>query len=77
MFYNYFLKELTEDQIAILFVIANHALAPFKMEPTYSTLKFLRPDVVLQHIDFLKTHSEQQNWHIFDDLKTKIIEYNK
>lgn len=77
MLYKQFLKECSEDQLAILFTIANNALIPMGVMPKYEHLTFLRQDVTLQHIEFLKNHALEQNRPIFDELKTKILEFNK
>jgi hypothetical protein len=77
MLYKQTLKELSEDQIAILFVIANNALMPLGVVPNYSHLTLLRQDITLQHIDFLKNHALEESIPIFDDLKAKILEFNK
>lgn len=77
MLYKQLLKELTEEQLAILFTIANNALIPIGVMPKYEHLTYLRQDITLQHIEFLKHHALEEYRPIFDDLKTKILELNK
>lgn len=77
MLYNHLLSQLTEEQIAILYIIADNALLPMNIKPNYNFLKYLRADITIQHVEFLKNHAKEEFRPIFDDLKTKISDLNK
>jgi hypothetical protein len=69
MIYSYTLNSLTEEEISILYLIANKFL-PF--EPNFTTLKTLRIPVVLKLIDVLKPQALEEKQEIFDKLKEKL-----
>jgi len=74
MIYSHTLKELTEEELSVLFFICERFLACIGLEIKYDYLKMLRLDVVLRMIDVLKAQALDDKKIIFDNLKNKLAQ---
>ena len=73
MIYQSTINSLTEDELSILYFIADRFLSPFgTVRVDY--VKMLRVDVVCKMLDVLKPQAIETNQNIFDSLKKKLLE---
>jgi len=70
MIYRSTLDTLTEDELSILFFIADRFLNPLDININF--IKMLRLNVVIPMLDVLKPQAIEQNRYIFDSLKNKL-----
>ena len=77
MFYNYFLKTLTEEEYSVLYLIAfNTIVRACNYEPGPEVVPMLRVNETLKQIDKLKKKATEDGLLILEALIKKIQEYN-
>jgi len=77
MFYNYFLKTLTEEEYSVLYLIAFNAIVrASNYEPGPEAVPMLRVNETLKQIDKLKKKATEEGSLILESLIKKIQEYN-
>lgn len=74
MIYRSTINNLTEEELSILFLIADKFLSPLNVDTTINFVKMLRVDIVCKIIDVLKSQAQEQYQNIFDTLKKKLTE---
>jgi len=76
MFYNYFIKELTEEEYALLYGYTFAVISKscnFECEPNY--VKFLKPQAALKYLERIKPKLLPEKIDVADSLIKKINEY--
>ena len=77
MFYNYFLKTLTEEEYSVLYLIAfNTIVRACNYEPGSEVVPMLRVNETLKQIDKLKKKATEDGLLVLESLIKKIQEYN-
>jgi len=71
------LKELTEDELSILFYICGHPKVLGSMvQPKIEFIKMFKRDALLKLIEIFKGHALEDKKNIFDDLSKKLSASN-
>lgn len=76
MIYNYFIKDLSEEEHALLYGYVYTVIAKscnFECTPDY--IKFLKPNAVLKYLDRIKSKLLPEKIEVADSLIKKINEY--
>jgi len=74
MIYNSFLKELSEEELSLIFLIGENAYAPLGMEVSYNLLKYLKRDNVLMELEFIKRQIHADHKEMVTGLQKKVSE---
>lgn len=74
MIYDSFLKELSEDELSLIFLIAENAYVPLSIEPSYNLLKYLKKDNLLMELELIKRQIHANHKEMVTGLQKKISE---
>ena len=67
------LKTFTEEELGILFLIAENI---FKFPVSYNSLKVIKKNVLINILEQLKPQILEENKIILENFQKKLIEYN-
>ena len=68
-----FLRELDEDEQALLFLIIAKHLSALNIEPRYEFIKFLRKDVATRELEFMKKDLLDDKKAVVENLQKKLL----
>ena len=74
MIYDHTLRSLSEDELALIFLIGENTFSSLGMEVNYNFLKFLRRDVVLFELEKIKRQIADAHKDMVTHLQKKIAE---
>jgi len=72
MILSHTLKNLTEEEISLLFLIGDILFSPLGIDFKFNYIKMFRVNIILPIIDTLKSQALEEKYNIFDSLKEKI-----
>lgn len=70
MIHSQVLKELSDEELTILWAVANHVYSQLRLEVKYSWIQMLRPEVVVRILPHINIKEEYI--HIRDSLLAKL-----
>jgi len=77
MIYSSFLKELSEDELSLLFLIGDNAYRPHNIDVSFDLLKFLKVQNVLIELELIKRQIDSEHKEMVTLLQKKLAENNK
>lgn len=70
MIYDWFLKELSDEEIGLLLIVMRES---YEYDVAYADLRLLRRDVVVNMLERIKPRILEESRHMIENLQKKLI----